>query len=81
MTRHPKSGHSDEATQGEAIRAQQELDFTLERIVAGSIPSPTQGVRFNGNGERLLYHSRYENIRKVVSVGSSIPTDASGVAC
>jgi 6-phosphofructokinase 1 len=52
----------------------QELDFTIERLGAGSIPSPMPGVRFTGDGERLLYHSRYEDIRELVTAGNEPPS-------
>ena len=52
----------------------QKLDFTIERLGAGSIPSPMPGVRFTGDGERLLYHSRYEDIREFVLAGSEPPS-------
>jgi len=51
-----------------------ELDFTIERLGAGSIPSPMPGVRFTGDGERLLYHSRYEDIHEFVLAGNEPPS-------
>ena len=50
-----------------------DLDFTIERLGAGSVPSPMPGGRFTSDGERLLYHSRYEDILAFVTAGSEPP--------
>jgi len=47
--------------------------FTIERLGECRFPSPMQGVRFTGDGERLLYHSRYEEIRESVRRGANRP--------
>ena len=52
----------------------QNLDFTIERLGECLFLSPMQGVRFTGDGERLLYHSRYEDIRESVAAGMEPPT-------
>jgi hypothetical protein len=45
---------------------------------SGHSDEAKQGLRFTGNGERLLYHLRHEDIHEYVTAGCSIPTDASG---
>jgi 6-phosphofructokinase 1 len=52
----------------------QNLDFTIERLGECLFLSPMQGVRFTGDGERLLYHSRYEDIRESMAAGMEPPT-------
>jgi len=68
-----KSGHDDQATQPEEMMAEQDLDFTIERLGGGSVPSPMQEARYVGDGERLLYHSRLDEIRKFFASGSEPP--------
>ena len=40
-----------------------ELDFTIARIGECRIPSPMKGVHFTRNDERVLYHTRLEEMR------------------
>jgi len=51
----------------------QELDFTIERLGECRFPSPMQGGRFTGDGERILYHSRYEELRPFIDAGREPP--------
>jgi 6-phosphofructokinase 1 len=51
----------------------QELDFTIERLGACRFPSPMRGGRFTHDGERILYHSRFEEIREHVDAGREPP--------
>src|SRR5271157_4445258 len=40
-----------------------ELDFTIARIGECRIPSPMKGVHFTRNDERVLYHTRLEEMK------------------
>ena len=40
-----------------------ELDFTISRIGECRIPSPMKGVHFTRNDERVLYHTRLEEMK------------------
>lgn len=48
-------------------------DFTIEQLGDCRIPSPMQCGRFIGDQERLLYHSRYEEIRPSIEAGVEPP--------
>jgi len=52
----------------------QNLDFSIERLGECRFPSPMQGARFISDAERLLYHSRYEEIRDFIAAGSEPPS-------
>jgi 6-phosphofructokinase 1 len=52
----------------------QPLNFTIERLGDGCFPSPMTGVRFVGDGERLLYHARLADIRNALDAGTEPPT-------
>jgi 6-phosphofructokinase 1 len=52
----------------------QELDFHIERLGECRFPSPMGGVRFTGDGERLLYHSRIEEITSYLDAGKEPPS-------
>jgi len=52
----------------------QSLDFSIERLGECRYPSPMQGARFISDGDRLLYHSRYEEVRSFVTAGSEPPS-------
>jgi len=51
-----------------------ELDFSIERLGDCRFPSPMQGVRFVGDGERLLYHAYFADIRNALDAGTEPPT-------
>ena len=51
----------------------QELDFTIERLGECRFPSPMRGGRFTSDGERILYHSRFEEIREYAEAGREPP--------
>lgn len=50
------------------------IDFTIERLGECHIPSPMQGVRFTDDSERILYHSRLEEIKRCLGAGAEPPT-------
>lgn len=52
----------------------QELDFNIEQLGECRLPSPMRDGRFTGDGERLLYHSRYEELQPFIAAGVEPPT-------
>ncbi len=52
----------------------QELDFNIEHLGCCSFLSPMRGVRFTADDERLLYHSRAEEVRPFVAAGVEPPS-------
>ena len=52
----------------------QDLDFTIERLGDCRIPSPMWKGRFTGDGERILYHSRFEEIKPYIDAGMEPPS-------
>jgi 6-phosphofructokinase 1 len=44
-----------------------DLDFSIRRLGECRVPSPLSGVRFTGDDERVLYHSRLEEVRDWVA--------------
>jgi len=68
-----KSSNDDQATQLEEMMAEQVLDFTIERLGVCSVPSPMPGVRYTGDGERLVYHSRLDEILEFCAAGCEPP--------
>jgi 6-phosphofructokinase 1 len=52
----------------------QNLDFTIEQLGPCKFTSPMVGVRFTTDDERLLYHSRYEEIKPFIATGLEPPT-------
>lgn len=40
-----------------------DLDFRIAKIGAGTIPTPMRGIHFTPDDERVLYHSRFEEIK------------------
>jgi 6-phosphofructokinase 1 len=54
--------------------AEHELDFTIQRLGECLFPSPMQGVGFSGDDERLLYHTRLQDIRSALDAGTEPPT-------
>ncbi|HTP65614.1 MAG TPA: ATP-dependent 6-phosphofructokinase [Geobacteraceae bacterium] len=52
----------------------QELDFTIERLGECRFPSPMRKGRFMGDGERIMYHSRFEDLRPFIAAGKEPPT-------
>ena len=51
-----------------------ELDFTIERLGPCRFPSPMHGARFTGDGERLLFHSRLDELQPYLVAGETPPT-------
>ena len=51
----------------------EEIDFSIERLGDCRFPSPMQGVRFIGDRGRLLYHSRYEEIKPLINASKDLP--------
>jgi 6-phosphofructokinase 1 len=49
------------------------LDFSIRRLGECRVPSPLSGVRFTGDDERVLYHSRLEELRDWVARGADPP--------
>jgi 6-phosphofructokinase 1 len=50
-----------------------DLDFTIERLGECRIQSPMAGVRFTSDGERVLYHSRLEDLKVWLDAGADPP--------
>jgi len=63
-----------QVTKGSSAANDQELDFTIERLGECSFPSPMRGVRCTDDRERLLYHSRYEDLKPFIAAGKEPPT-------
>jgi len=53
---------------------EQHLDFTIDRLGDCRTPSPMVGVRFTGDGERVLYHSNYDAYKALRAAGLEPPT-------
>ncbi|HYQ80703.1 MAG TPA: ATP-dependent 6-phosphofructokinase [Anaeromyxobacteraceae bacterium] len=51
----------------------QDLDFTIPRLGECRVASPLSGVRFTGDGERVLYHARLEEMRPWLERGDDPP--------
>ncbi len=49
------------------------LDFTISRLGQCSIPSPMSGVRFVDDAERVLYHTRLEEIKSSIDKRTDPP--------
>ena len=52
----------------------QELDFTIERLGECRFPSPMRKMRFTGDGERIMYHSRFEELVPYIAAGAEPPS-------
>jgi len=52
----------------------QKTDFTIENLGACRFPSPMRAGRFVAAGERLMYHSRYEDIKPYLAAGEEPPS-------
>ncbi|MDY0191169.1 MAG: ATP-dependent 6-phosphofructokinase [Desulfuromonas sp.] len=52
----------------------QDLDFNIEQLGFCNYASPMRGVRFTADDERLLYHSRAEEMRPFVQSGQEPPS-------
>jgi 6-phosphofructokinase 1 len=50
-----------------------DLDFTIARLGEGRIPSPMSGVRFTRDDERVLYHSRFDEMQPWMKSGTEPP--------
>ncbi len=50
------------------------LDFTIEKLGTGTIPSPMTGVRFVSDEERMLYDSHISRVNHCLECGDSLPT-------
>lgn len=53
---------------------EKEPDFTVERLGEGRFPSPMQMGHFTGDDERIMYHSRLEEIKPYLDQGMEPPT-------
>jgi len=51
-----------------------DLNFQVEQLGDCRFPSPMHGVRFTTDDERLLYHSRAEEMRPFVAAGQEPPS-------
>jgi 6-phosphofructokinase 1 len=51
----------------------QNLDFSIERLGECRFPSPMREGRFLGAGERIMYHSRFDDIRTFIDNGKEPP--------
>ncbi|HEY6006843.1 MAG TPA: ATP-dependent 6-phosphofructokinase [Geobacteraceae bacterium] len=52
----------------------QELDFTIERLGECRFPSPMRKGRFTGDGERIMYHSRFDDMKPYLAAGTDPPS-------
>ena len=52
----------------------QELDFTIERLGDCSFPSPMRKGRFTGDGERIVYHSCFDDMKSHIAAGTEPPS-------
>jgi 6-phosphofructokinase 1 len=50
-----------------------ELDFTTEKLGECVFPSPMRDGRFTGDDERIMYHSRFNDIKPFIAVGKEPP--------
>ncbi|WAC09057.1 MAG: ATP-dependent 6-phosphofructokinase [Thermodesulfobacteriota bacterium] len=50
------------------------FSFEIEKLGECKIPSPMSGILFNRDDESLLYHSRLEDIKKLLSQGKTLPS-------
>ena len=50
-----------------------DLDFTIARLGECRFPSPLSGVRFTRDDERVLYHSRLEDMKGWIAEGACPP--------
>jgi 6-phosphofructokinase 1 len=48
-------------------------DFSIRRLGECRVRSPLSGVRFVGDDERVLYHSRLEDVRGFLTLGADPP--------
>jgi len=53
---------------------EQNLDFSIERLGECRYPSPMQGGRFSGDGNRILYHCTYEELQPFINAGTMPPS-------
>ena len=53
--------------------SEQNLDFTIARIGDCHVPSPMGGARFARDDERVLYHSRLEEVKPWIDAGKTAP--------
>ncbi|ABQ26832.1 ATP-dependent 6-phosphofructokinase [Geotalea uraniireducens] len=51
----------------------QDLDFTIERLGECRFPSPMRKGRFAGDGERIMYHSRFDDMKPYLAAGAEPP--------
>jgi 6-phosphofructokinase 1 len=51
-----------------------DLDFTIARLGECRFPSPLSNVRFTHDGERVLYHSRLEDMKAWTAEGADPPS-------
>jgi len=49
------------------------FDFTIEQLGNCRLPSPMPTARFVGDGERILYHARPEELRNCLAAGREPP--------
>jgi 6-phosphofructokinase 1 len=52
----------------------QELDFTIERLGECRFPSPMQKGRFTGDGERIMYHCSFDDVKPYIGAGREPPS-------
>ncbi|MDO9309737.1 MAG: ATP-dependent 6-phosphofructokinase [Deltaproteobacteria bacterium] len=71
----------------------QQLDFSIDRLGECRFPSPMRDGRFTDDGQRLLYHSGYDELQSFIAAGVEPPAlelagpreriyfDPSAIAC
>ena len=55
-----------------------DLDFTIARLGECRIASPMSGVRFTGDGERVLYHATLAEMKPGSSAAGAAVMEAAG---
>ncbi|MFH1026841.1 MAG: ATP-dependent 6-phosphofructokinase [Pseudomonadota bacterium] len=52
---------------------EQQLDFSIDRLGECRFPSPMRDGRFTDDGQRLLYHSAYDELQPFIAAGVEPP--------
>jgi len=53
--------------------ANQDLDFTIERLGTCGVPSPLRGLRFTDDAERVLYATDPDEVQRYLATGQPLP--------
>ncbi|MFZ4857218.1 MAG: ATP-dependent 6-phosphofructokinase [Desulfuromonadaceae bacterium] len=52
----------------------QTLDFTIEKVGECRFPSPMSAMHFTTDQDRILYHSRFDDIKPYIAAGTEPPS-------